>query len=254
MRTALRFLLVIKSYPRAGISFFFRFFNPFYGFKRAVLRDYDEIYKHKQCLRKSKKNVGHAAMGKEVALTFLNRELCRVTIKTDEELSAEHFYLNRSTADVDFLLKLCNEHININKETLIFDPGCGTGRHLFYLVDKFGCKGIGVDVHAPAIEVARRANWDNRVEFHALSSIEEGVLERLIPEGCDHVFINSWLNHVYGYDGYDQFINKIIDSSRMILLITSIKNDLQKYLPNPEILVHEIRGKSQYVLIKGNKV
>ncbi|MDD5450327.1 MAG: class I SAM-dependent methyltransferase [Desulfovibrionales bacterium] len=217
------------------------------------MRDYDEIYRHKQCLRESKKNVGHAVIGKEVALTFLNRELCRVKIKNDEELSAEHFYLNRSTADADFLLKLCNGHININKDTLIFDPGCGTGRHLLYLVDKFGCKGIGVDVYSPAIEVAKRASWDKHVEFYSLSSLEKGVLERLIPDGCDYVFINSWLNHVYGYDGYGEFIKKIVNSCRMILLITSIKNDLQKYLPNPEILVHEIRGKSQYALIKGNK-
>ena len=179
--------------------------------------------------------------------------MCRVTIKTDEELSAEHFYLNRSTDDADFLLKLCKDHININKETLIFDPGCGTGRHLLYLVDKYSCKGIGVDIHAPAIVVAKRANWDNHVEFHSLSSLEEGVLERLIPNGCDYVFINSWLNHVYGYDGYDEFIKKIVNSCRMILLITSIKNDLQEYLPNPVIIEHEIRGKSQYVLIKGNK-
>ncbi len=247
-----RFLKVMLNYPKAGLSFFLRYLAHIPGIERKILLDHDGRYKQKQEMRKNNKSVGHALNDRVISLSLFGKQIVAFNLKEGEEASADQFFLNRPVNDVQELLNLCRNYIDIQKNETIFDPGCGTGRHLYYLVDKYGCKGIGVDVFAPAIEVAKKANWNRNTTFYARSSLGKGVLEEIIPDGCDYVFINSWLNHVYGYDGYEEFIVKIFNSCRYILLITTYKDDLKTMLHNPEILVHDVQGSAQFALIKGN--
>lgn len=198
--------------------------------------------------------MGHAFKEKIVSLLFRDVKLIEFKIPEGVELTAEHFFLNRPVKDVKILLNLTNRFICIKQSNLIFDPGCGTGRHLFYLVDRFGCKGLGVDVYPPAIKVAQKANRYGRVSFYNCSSLKKGLIDEIIPNGCEYIFINSWLNHVYNYDGYNVFTQKLLASCRYILLISSSKKyGLKEFFPNSVILVEEVQDGTLYALIKGKK-
>ena len=85
--------------------------------------------------------------------------------------------------------------------------GCGAGRHLHYLVDKYKCKGIKVDVYKPAIEVAKFLNKNKNVKFYNNSSLDIGFIESILPNNCDIMFINSWLNHAKTQRNYKKFVS-----------------------------------------------
>jgi len=243
------------------MAFYLKYLGRLPIFKYSVYRDNNSLYKKKQYLRKKKGNVGHAFEEKIVCISFLKWKLLEFNLTEGEELTAEHFFLNRPIIDVEYLLEISKEYIKIDQSSLIFDPGCGTGRHLFYLADKYDCYGVGVDVYAPAIAIAQKVNLGKRIRFYNCSSLEDGLLDKIIPNGCEYVFINSWLNHVYKYDGYDGFIDKLLSSCRYILLISSLKFELEEFFPNPEVIIEkkheklngEVRYGTRYAVIKGKK-
>jgi len=246
-------MFVIYAYPKAGLSFFFRIIGWIPGLKREILLDRIQHRKLKKEKKSNKESVGHTLLDRSVTVSFLGNEVLKVHLEQGAETMADQFFLNRSVGDIKYLLNSCGDFIDFSSRTLIFDPGCGTGRHLFYLVDSFGCQAVGVDVYPAAIEVANKANWHNAVDFYNCSSIESGILATLIPNGCDYVFINSWINHVYKLEGYNSFISNLIKSCRFILLISSKKYDVASMMNNPQIIIHKIQGDAQYLLIKGEK-
>ena len=251
IKTIVRYFFVMKNFPKSGLVFILRILGKIYGFKYKVLRDYNEIIKIKKDLRNYGKSVGHAVQSKKVTFSFLGFNLLSLVIKKGEELTAEHFFLNRPVNDLKLLLKICKEYIDILEGDLIFDPGCGTGKHLFYLADYYKCQGIGADVYEPAINIANKANFDNCVSFHMLSMTESQAVNQLIPNKCDYVFVNSWLNHVYQYPGYNAMIRELIKSCRFMLIINSVKFHLETLIPDAELLILEVRDNTQYALIKG---
>lgn len=247
----LRSLFVMFSFPSAGLAFILRIFGLIYGFKYKELRDYSEIIRVKEELRAKGKSVGHAVQSKKVGLFFLKFKLITLLIEKGENLTAEHFFLNRPLNDVKQLLFFCKDYLTISKDEIVFDPGCGTGKHLFYLADYYKCVGVGVDVYAPAIKVANSANFDNSVRFYNHSMLEVYSDNKIVPNNCDYVFINSWLSHVYMYPGYHEMINKLLQSCRYMLVINSVKFTLEELIPKADILVLEIRDNAQYALIRG---
>lgn len=253
LRNCVRLIIVSGTQPKAGLAFFMKNAGHLPFFHYSVKRDNDSLYKRKVYLRNKKKNVGHAIKGKTVSLSFSKWKLFKCALEEGGDLTAEHFYLNRSVKDVEYLLKMTSKHVNIKGSSLIFDPGCGTGRHLFYLVDKYDCRGIGVDVYPPAVAIAKKANLGKRIRFYNCSSLESGVLDKIIPEGCDFVLMNSWLSHVYKYDGYDEFVKKILKSCRYILFIGSAKKyTLEELLDDPMVIMEKAQDGTRYGLIKGD--
>ena len=250
-KTILRYIFVMISFPIAASAFFLRLIALLPGFNYKVLRNYSQIIKIKEELRNEGKSVGHAVQSKTVGLFFNKWQLLNLTLKKGESLTAEHFFLNRPLDDVKLLLQFCKDYVTIAEGDLIFDPGCGTGKHLFYLTDRYNCQGIGVDVYRPAINVAKRANFDNHVTFFNKSMIDFDSSKQVLPSSCDYIFINSWLNHVYMYPGYNLMIEKLLKSCRFMLVINSVKFELESLIPNAEILVFEIHDNAQYALIKG---
>ena len=239
------------SFPKAGLAFILRLFGGIYGFKYKVLRDYSEIIQIKEELRSQGKSVGHAVKSKKVGLYFLQYNLLTLEVPKGSSLTAEHFFLNRPLNDLKYLLKICSNHITLSKGDLVFDPGCGTGKHLFYLTDYYKCLGIGVDIYEPAIKVAKRANYDNSVSFYNQSMLDLESSIKILPSNCDYVFINSWLNHVYEYPRYDEMIKKLLQSCRYMMVINSVKFKLDELIPKADILLVEIHDNAQYALIKG---
>jgi len=248
----IRHLIVIFSYKNSGIVYFLRTLGKVPMFKCETLFDRSEKYNKKQIMQKKGVSIGHAFMSKIIRLTVFNKNLLSVHLEKKAEITADQFFLNRSVADVKFMMKIFANYIHCTQDTLRFDPGCGAERHLFYLADRYNCSAIGVDVYEPAIKVANSANFNRAVDFYNLSTLDNGVVDKLIPEGCDFVFINSWLNHVYKYPGYSKMIGKIIDKCRFVMIINSKKYQIKDLIPQGDVVIHKVYNDTQYVLLKGN--
>lgn len=250
LRLAARFILVMTRYPRAGFSFVLRFLEFFPGFKRFVQYRPDR-YQVKQHLKKNKQSIGHALGDRKVTCSLFGCEILSLNLHEGAQATADQFFLNRPVDDARHMIAMARRLVEIRPGDTVFDPGCGAGRHLFHFVDKYRCEAVGVDVYQPAIEVAKAANWDRRVRFYADSSLDPGALESILPEGCDFVFINSWLNHVKDYPGYREFATEIVKKCRFLLVITSAKDQLGDLFESPDILVHDIHDGAQFALIRG---
>ncbi len=220
------------------------------GFRRRVAYLQDR-YQVKQQMKQSQQSIGHALGDRTIVYTLAGRQVCSLRLPEGVEATADQFFLNRPIGDAKHVIALARPFVRIRPGELVFDPGCGAGRHLYHFVDALGCRAIGVDIYKPAIDVAETANWDRRVRFHAHSSIEPGVLDSILPQGCDFVFINSWLNHVKDYPGYAEFARRVVDKCRYLLVITSAKDQLDRLFEQPDILVHEVRDGTQFALLRG---
>jgi SAM-dependent methyltransferase len=250
LRSAARFLCVMLRYRRAGVSFLLRGLRIVPGFrcKVAYLKD---RYQVKQQIKQRKESIGHALGDRTIVCSWAGRQVCSLVLPEGVEATADQFFLNRPICDARHLIALARPFVRIRPGELVFDPGCGAGRHLYHFVDALGCRAIGVDIYKPAIDVAQAANWDRRVRFLTQSSIESGFLDSVLPHGCDFVFINSWLNHVKDYVGYPEFARRLVDKCRYLLVITSAKDELEQLFERPCILVHEVRGGTQFALMRG---
>lgn len=252
LKTMNRFVRVMMRYRWAGISFALRFFDYLPGFSRSV-NYLENRYQAKMKLKEHKKSIGHALGDRTIVCSFLGRPFLKVRIEEGEQATADQFFLNRPVNDAKRVIALAGRFADIRPGDLVFDPGCGAGRHLFHFVDHYGCRAVGVDIYPPAIAVAETANWDRKISFYAQSSLEPGLLDKLMPEGCDFAFINSWLNHVKDYPGFADFSRQIVEKSRFLLVITSTKNSLEEFFENPEILIHEVQDKTRFALLRGSR-
>lgn len=252
LRSAARFLRVMLRYRRAGASFMLRGLEVVPGFRRKVAYLQDR-YQVKQQMKQSQQSIGHALGDRAIVCTWAGRQVCSLRLPEGAEATADQFFLNRPIGDARHVIALASPFVRIRPGELVFDPGCGAGRHLYHFVDALGCRAIGVDVYQPAIEVAESANWNQRVRFIAQSSIEPGFLDSVLPHGCDFVFINSWLNHVKDYAGYPEFARRVVDKCRYLLVITSAKDQLGTLFELPEVLAHEVREGTQYALLRGQR-
>jgi SAM-dependent methyltransferase len=249
LKIAVRFILVIVRYPKAGVSFALRALELLPGFSRSVEYRQDR-YQAKQQLKQAKQSIGHAR-DKNVICRLFGRQILTLKLPEGAVATADQFFLNRPINDAKHLISLASRFVEIRPGDFIFDPGCGAGRHLFHLVDKYRCDALGVDIYGPAIEVAEVANWDRQVRFYADSSLDLGLLESVLPQGCDFVFINSWLNHVKDYPGYQEFAARIVEKCRYLLVITSAKDRLDALFDAPDILAHDVRDGTQFALLRG---
>lgn len=248
----IRFARVMFRYPWAAVSFILRSFNIVPGFRRSVQYRQDR-YEAKQQLKQSNQSIGHALGGRTIVCTLFGCQLLKLRLEEGGEATADQFFLNRPVDDAMHMVTLARRFVEIRPGDLVFDPGCGAGRHLFHFVDGYGCEGVGIDIYRPAIEVAEAANWDRRVRFYAQSSLDPGLFDKILPHGCDFVFINSWLNHVKDYPGYREFTARIIEKCRFLMIITSAKDRLDVLFEAPDILVHEIHEGTQFALMRGSR-
>ena len=250
VRTALRFARVMLHYRWAAVSLCLRWLAMLPGFKRSVVR-LENRYEVKQHLKKNNQSIGHALGDRTIVCAILGQTIAQLRIPEGVQATADQFFLNRPICDAKNMISLARQHIEIKAGDLVFDPGCGAGRHLFHFVDAYGCEAIGVDVYQSAIDVAETANCGRLVRFYAQSSLQPGFLDAALPSGCDFVFINSWLNHVKDYPGYREFADQIISKCRFLMVINSWKDRLEDLFDTPDILAYEVREGTQYALVRG---
>ena len=202
-------------------------------------------------LQKKGLPIGHASGSRFVSLSFFGRSLFRIIIPEGFHASADQFYINRPIADMVRLLKIAEGHCTIRPNDVVFEPGCGAGRHLQFLLDKYRCSVVGLDVHAPAIKVASVTNIFNGGKFYLGSCLDEEVLKRVIPQDCSYVVMNSFLNHVCTYPGFEKMIEVILSKTRFVLIIINSKYNIKKYFVDAEILLEKVEGTTRFAVIRG---
>lgn len=81
------------------------------------------------------------------------------------ELKKDVPYVPTSQIVVDEMLKIAN----VNKRDIVYDLGCGDGRIVITAAQKYGAKGVGVDIDPQRIkeanENAERAKVTDKVKF-----------------------------------------------------------------------------------------
>lgn len=90
-----------------------------------------------------------------------------------EYRSSEHLMLSDEPAED--LEKFCRwlernygkKYLNVTTQAL--DLGCGNGRHLIYLAQNYGMRGVGYDISDEAIKIATRASVDLPIVYEARS-------------------------------------------------------------------------------------
>lgn len=108
---------------------------------------------------------GHADGYSQCKLTVLGKKVWQLDLQEGADLSAYHFYLARSLRpfweslpDLDWP--------TLTQKGPILEIGCGPGKVLSAMVDRFGGKGIGIDAHQDSLRVARSIALQSELEFH----------------------------------------------------------------------------------------
>ena len=191
-------------------------------FKRISVHDKDK-YKLKMNLINNNENVGHALSWRKIYFYLFGIKLSERKLKEGLPATIEQFYFSRSLNYIQKFIAKNNELKQILKNSFIFDPGCGCGKHLLYLKDHYSTKIVGIDVYKPAIEAAKRADYLNEAKFINASSLDLNLLQREITEKIDILLIDSWLKHVKDNKDLDVCLNFIINKSRFALLVIGKK-------------------------------
>ncbi len=227
-----------------------RYLGKFPFFYYEIKRDINKAKEFKKKARINNQHHGHITESKEINFYIFKIKVFNFEIFEGENLTTEHYYLNRSIKDIKKILFEAKSHLNIDSDSLIFDPGCGAGRHLIYLVDKYNCNGIGVDVYKPAIQVAKKLNLSKKCNFICSSSLDGNILNLLIKKKPDLILINSWLSFVKYNKDFELFIKTIRKINCKLIIISNIKEEVEILFKDFGILYKNVNNNTVYALME----
>ena len=242
-----RFLILSWNYKLSCLSFFLRIIGHIPFFSYSIKRIEDSI-------NDGIHSKGHITKGKKIYLNFFNFSIIQFDILKGETLTAEHFYFNRSIKDIKDFLKASNNYLNIDKNSIIFDPACGTGKHLLHITDTYNCKGIGVDIYPKAINVAKKIENFSNCKFILGNSCDNDTLFVLKDlsnnKKINMIFINSWLSYVHKNRDFVNFFNYIKQMQCKIMIIAQKKDDLKSIFKTNKILYQKLINNTQYAILE----
>jgi 2-polyprenyl-3-methyl-5-hydroxy-6-metoxy-1,4-benzoquinol methylase len=184
---------------------------------------------------------------KTIFFKFINFVFYKIHLQNNEELTVEHFYFNRSLNDVEFFLKAIKNKNFINRDHILLDPGCGSGKHIMFISDKTNCKGFGIDIYKPAINVAKKIEKFSKINFFCENSLI--FLKSQNFSKIDIVFSNSILVHVLTNKDFKNFLDFLKKNKSKLMLIENKKLNIKMLKPE-KILFHEYRGRAQYAVLQ----
>lgn len=92
------------------------------------------------------------------------------------------------------------------KNGMVVDMGCGNGRNIIYICEKYRMKGYGVDISDVAIAQAKEIAKDLPIQFEAKSITEKIPLE---DESVD-VVLDMMTSHCLKEEERKEFLNEIL--------------------------------------------
>lgn len=246
-KSIIRFIILSWNYKLGFLSILLKYFCYFPIFNYKVERIPDII-------KDGISSKGHIEPGKKIQIKIFNFVILKFNLQKGETLTAEHFYFHRSLKDIKFFLNNSKKIININKDSIIFDPACGTGKHLLYLTDRFNCKGIGFDIYPKAINITKKIEKFSNCLFLHGNSCDSKTLKNLSnyydPKKIDVLFINSWVQHVYKNKEFEEFLNYIKKTKCKIMLIETKKINLMQIFKTKKVLFQKYKNEAQYVILE----
>ena len=250
-----RVIKLVARYPILLKPIIYRLSATFIPFFKVKVEYIPNKYQLKVNDITQQKNVGHARGNRTYNLMLLNRKLNSALIKEGNIATALQFFIERPISDLEFLNRnLISNYIKLNKSTTVFEPGCGTARHLTYLSDKFGCICYGIDPYESCINIAKvvTSTPSNSININCISAFDIDRLEKLVPKNIDLVYMNSWLNHVIHNKDYFKFINLISQRSNYLALISHKKHKpiIAKYLKGFQMIKDITVDNTNYSLHK----
>lgn len=125
--------------------------------------------------------------------------------------------------------------VNIDKNKIIIDYGCGQGDMCFYLSSKYDCKIIGIDYSSDAIFLAKKHLKDFNKNRKNKANIEFFNLDnKSLPDykNIDYIFLNDVVEHLYNEE-LKLIFNKFKKWNKNITIIIHTDNDLYLKLVRP---------------------
>jgi|TARA_B110000483_G_C18115099_1_gene511315 hypothetical protein len=246
-RSILKFVVISWHYKIAFISFLLRClcYLPFFSYDLERVKDTIDDHISSE---------GHIKPGKKIRIKIFNFTIIKLYLKKSEALTAEHFYFHRSNKDIKFLIKSSKKKFKIKKNSIIFDPACGTGKQLSYICDRYNCRGIGIDIYPPAISVAKKIEKFTNCIFLCESSLDTNTLSSLYKyfdsKKINILLINSWIDHVCMHKDFDIFLDYVKNIKCKIMIIEPKKIDLKAVFKTDKILYQSFKDKVQYAILE----
>ncbi|MFT7644744.1 MAG: SAM-dependent methyltransferase [Candidatus Paceibacteria bacterium] len=136
----------------------------------------------------------------------------------------------------------------------VVDAGCGNGRNLIYLANKFGMTGVGVDVSSAAISQAKKASGKLPIEYHIGTAADPIPA----PDGSQALALDMMTSHFLNKDGREQLRDELfrtIKPGGYLFMKTFLKDKdihtarLISERPGPEegSYIHPVMGVAEYV-------
>ncbi len=244
------------KYPATFIPLLYFVLSKLIPFLMVKVRYISDKYEIKKKEIKSNKNIGNVRGEREYSLLLFDFILSKKKFAEGEVSTFLQFYLFRSTNDLEFLINnLINNFIDL-KNKVVFEPGCGTGKHLIYLNKKFGCSVYGVDSYKPCINIANFLKREsmNKIFFKDMSALDINRLDQFIPLKVDIIYMNSYLNHIFHHVNYVEFIEFLSRRSKYVALIINKKyiNNIETYMPYYNLIKLLNKDKTSYIIFKSN--
>jgi SAM-dependent methyltransferase len=132
-----------------------------------------------------------------------------------------------SPAIVEAMLKLAN----VKKNDIVYDLGCGDGRIVIAAAQKFGARGVGIDIDPVRIkesrENAQRAGVTDRVTFRTEDLFESDIHEATVVM----LYLFPWINL--------KLRPKLLDELKPGTRVVSHSHDMGDWEPEKTIEVEE---------------
>lgn len=247
-----RFIKISLTTPKSFIAFTFEKIFILFYLKIKIIYPHNKFL-IKKIRVKEGKYIGHASETREIIFYFFGIKIFSFILKEGLEATSHQFFYKRSLNDLKFILSLSSDVVKINIHDQILDPGCGTGKHLFYLIDNFNCSAVGVDIHKSAIDIANITTLPlDKIKFYNHSSLDLFFLDKLLINHSNIIFINSWINHVMDFPNFDKALRLLVQKSRYLFVINSNKYNVKSMLYFSKLIKSEVKDGTFYGIFKGN--
>jgi hypothetical protein len=236
----LRFIFLGIKYKKSFLAFIILKFSRTLFFEVRIERSIKKIEENKQAKRIKKISLGHAEIGKKINLFFYKRLILSIFLKEGTELTAEHFYFSRNTNEVsrplDLFFQFTSNQFPIKKNMRVFEPGCGCGKMLYYIVDKFDVHGFGADIYKPSFKIASDADIFKEMTFKLIDCYKSNFLETYDDNFFDFTFCSSYLGHLTHLEDFNLYLDRLLRVSKITIVFERNNSTLSKYLSNKNFI------------------
>lgn len=190
---------------------------------RAALRNSYDRHALKDLAKQNGMPTGWASTGRELEISLLGRRMFAIPLDEGAEANAQQFYFSRSLRDMKMAMCIFAQYgkvVPLHPGALVFEPGCNAGRYLYYFADRYGCRILGADVYAPAIEAARYAAVFQGEQFVIADLVGGKILEAFADRHFDLVFLSSHLAHVMHLPGgVKKYLERLMRISKTVVFV-----------------------------------